>query len=535
MRHAAQTGAWLDVDETVPAEMLYDLLANGARSERPLRAVKLRGARITGELNLEGATLTCPLLLETCMAEDTITLTDARVASVNITDCQLGTVLATRLDVRGNFDLSGSTVDGAIRLLGSRIGGQLILDGTTILGAAGFALVADGLRVDLGMLCREQFSAEAEIHMVGAAVGGTLEFDGATLRNPKGRALTAEHLHVGESLFCRNGFHAEGEVRLVAAHIADELNFSQSTLSNPLGDALQAERLRVDGNMYCREGFCAEGTIKLLGARIAGRLDFSGASLLEAHADSASGPTSDRPHSLNLETAQVGTLMLAFKTRPAGVINLGFSSLGILLDRPYGDALDEWPQCELDGCTYERLLTGKRISVEQRLRWLRAASDYEPQPYDQLAAMYRNTGHDAEARTVSIEKQRQRRRTLRGPARVWSYVLDGTVAYGYRLWQAGVWLCGLLVVGSLAFGVLLDAGSTPGADSDITPAKPLEQVPPFQPVLYTADLLIPVVTVGQRAGWNAHSPAAQWTAFALTLLGWLLTAAFAAGLATRRQ
>jgi hypothetical protein len=55
-------------------------------------------------------------------------------------------------------------------------------------------------------------------------------------------------------------------------------------------------------------------------------------------------------------------------------------------------------------------------------------------------------------------------------------------------------------------------------------------------LIYTLDRLIPVVSFGLRDAFAA-SGAAQWLAFAYTLLGWLLTVAVLAGLnaAVRRD
>jgi hypothetical protein len=72
-----------------------------------------------------------------------------------------------------------------------------------------------------------------------------------------------------------------------------------------------------------------------------------------------------------------------------------------------------------------------------------------------------------------------------------------------------------------------------GPSQDLTSAKP-EQMPSFQPVIYTADALVPVLNLGQESAWNAHG-AALWTTAALTVVGWLLTTALLAGFAARRQ
>jgi hypothetical protein len=69
-------------------------------------------------------------------------------------------------------------------------------------------------------------------------------------------------------------------------------------------------------------------------------------------------------------------------------------------------------------------------------------------------------------------------------------------------------------------------------DSDITKAKtdPVD----FEPVIYTLDLLIPVISLGQRTAWNVDG-IGQWVALGFTFFGWLMTAALLGGIAVRRQ
>jgi hypothetical protein len=64
----------------------------------------------------------------------------------------------------------------------------------------------------------------------------------------------------------------------------------------------------------------------------------------------------------------------------------------------------------------------------------------------------------------------------------------------------------------------------------MTPAKlPGEPLPPFQPLIYALDTLLPVVDLHQQDHWIPHG-LAQWWAWASTLEGWVLTAAVAAAL-----
>ncbi|WP_369199288.1 hypothetical protein [Streptomyces sp. PU-14G] len=161
--------------------------------------------------------------------------------------------------------------------------------------------------------------------------------------------------------------------------------------------------------------------------------------------------------------------------------------------------------------------------VARRLAWIGRNPGYAPQPYEQLAGWYRQIGHDDHARRVLLAKQRHRRLTLPVPARVWGHLLDVTVGYGYRPWLAGVWLVMLTLLGTLVFGA-----------QSPTPMKPGEGGP-FQPLVYTLDLLIPIGGLGQRTGWYWSNDGLQWLAYLLIAFGWILTTAVIAGVTRTLQ
>jgi hypothetical protein len=146
---------------------------------------------------------------------------------------------------------------------------------------------------------------------------------------------------------------------------------------------------------------------------------------------------------------------------------------------------------------------------------------YAPQPYEQLAAVYRRAGRDEDARRVAIEKQRKRRRTLSRPAKAWGLVLDRLVGYGYRTWWAARWLLGFLVVGSWVL-----AAAYPQA---MTPTRPPNELPEFQPAIYALDVLLPIVDLRQQDAWLPHGFALWWSWISI-LTGWVLTTAVVAAL-----
>jgi hypothetical protein len=358
------------------------------------------------------------------------------------------------------------------------------------------------------MLCIEGFTAHGEVNLLGAHIGGHLSFDGAILSNPNGLALHADGLTVDGAMFGRNGFRAEGEVRLLGAHIGRQLNFNGAILSNPNGLALYADQLTVDQHMLCAEGFTADGEVNLLSAKIGGQLNFDGATL-----------TNRDGRALHLQQARTPALLLRLKAPPEGQVDLTDAHVGALVDNQAS-----WPdRLRLDGFVYDALYEDPPITAAARLDWLtRDEQPYTPQPYEQLAAAYRRAGRDEDARTVAMTKQRRRQATLNLPGRAWNSLLRRTVGYGYRPWQAGLWLVALWLVGTLVF-------ATTHANGQVTPAKKPEELQHFNPLVYALDVLLPIVNLGQESGWVPHRFAAV-TYWLLALAGWVLTTAVVAAL-----
>ena len=186
-----------------------------------------------------------------------------------------------------------------------------------------------------------------------------------------------------------------------------------------------------------------------------------------------------------------------------------------------------WPAAlTLEGFVYDTI-DAPDVTPKQRLGWLRLDPDgYVPQPYEQLASVYRRAGNDQAARTVAIAKQQARRAQarrwwVRAPSRAWSFVLRWTIGYGYQPALALPYLAALFVTGWVVFD-----HAYPTA---LRPAKSGPGQPGFNPARYTLDLLLPVANLHQRDNFVPYGYAAWW-AFGLTLAGWLLAAVVVAGL-----
>ncbi|MEV5557185.1 hypothetical protein AB0L44_26305 [Nonomuraea wenchangensis] len=343
--------------------------------------------------------------------------------------------------------------------------------------------------------CRVQTVALTDVHITGQ-----LSLNGARLTNLGNDALNADRLVVEGSMFCREGFQAEGEIRLLGARVTGQLDFSGAHLTNPKGNALDADGLVVEGNMFFQDGFQAEGVIRLLEARVAGQLGFNGARL-----------TNPDGLALCCMDAEAASLWLAEDFAADGDVDLSGMRVRTLFDDP-----ECWPAgMYVNELVYNDLEPD--LPALERLRWLRAGGkEYRAQPYEQLAAYYRRQGHDEEARRVLLAKQRHHRASRPWYARIWGYLLDGMVGYGYRPGRAALWVLGLWAAGSVFFTY-----------HQPQPIKAGEH-PAYQPVLYTADVLLPIINLGQESAFT-HQGLAQWVASVLIVLGWMFATALVAG------
>lgn len=350
-------------ERTVRAEVIADLLiGDGEAAAVAVRGVRLQGARITGDLNLEATTLRCPLALLDCSFASAINLYEAMALSVRLSGSHVPGIHARQLLTHGDLRLDkGFSVSGEIEVAAAHIGGMLDCRGGQFSNPGGIALTAARLSVDGNMYCRQGFSASGEVRLPGAHIGGNLDCTGGQFSNASGYALSAEGLIVGRDMFCREGFSANGEVLLRAAHIGGQFSCTGGHFSNPSGRALNADGLTVDQGMVCRQGFVATGEVHLRGAHIGSHFSCDG-----GHFSNPDGSA------LNLERATVSSLLFMESVELKGILDLTAAKTS-----SYRDNLASWPEkLRLDGFVYDNI---EGASVKERLAWLRRnESGYSP-------------------------------------------------------------------------------------------------------------------------------------------------------------
>ena len=473
-----------------------------------LGAVRLPGAHIIGQLNLNGAELTNqagPALIGDGLHVDG------------------GLVLAEGLIATGHYER------GAMRLPGAHIGGQLNLDGATLINQAGPALIGDHLTVNGGVFL-DGFTAtgsgeDGVVRLPDTHITGQLNLDRAELTNPAGPALIGDHLVVDSDMFAEGfiatGHCQDGAVRLADAHISGQLNLSHAKLTNQAGRALIGDHLLVDSDMFA-EGFiatghCQDGAVRLADAHISGQLNLSHAKLTNP-----AGPV------LDLEDATVKHLFL-----PAQVIC------------PHGAATRTSCAASAHRLTLSGLAYTSLHAVDWR-EWLHLilyhTRDYRPQPYQQLAAALRASGHESTAREALIAQQRDlyQRGELGGPLTRSAHWLWGTLAgYGYRSGRA---VLALVLVLMSAAGLGVAAGHTSLGPGRYVTAHTSQAYDPHSPcslveqVGVGIDRSVPLAPAGirNRCDFDTSSPLGQvftastwilqalvWTLAALAIAGYL--------------
>ncbi|WP_374658377.1 hypothetical protein [Inhella sp.] len=366
-----------------------------------------------------------------------------------------------------------------------------------------------------------------------ARINGLLALEGSHL----GEGLMADGLQVNSDIVLRNGFVAKGEVRLLGAQIGGNLSCSGGRFEVLAGDALSADGAAVRGSVFLNEGFRTTGEVRLLGAQIGGNLECRGGrfEVLEGDALSADG-------------AVVKGAVFLQDIHPAARFNFSHADVGVLVD----DVAAWAPGSVFDGFRYGAIGGTAPARGAERLEWLSrqpaahmGKEDFRPQPWRQLQRVLSEMGHKEDARQVGMFYERQLRRAGRvgqsprdstqvvsflkrqaAEALHWAYGFF--YGYGYRPERLlmsllpAVWLiCGALfwflalpprnalapsnplVFQHPAYAECLpDAKSTPGNWFLCAPLR--GEYATLSPFVYSLDILLPLVDLGQEKHWGAY-------------------------------
>jgi hypothetical protein len=255
---AAKADNW-GTERVVRAEILTRLLLGMVDAEPGYNPqLKLVGARVTGRLDLAGATVTYGLSLERCWLDETIEVRNAKMRMIDLVRCRIPAFWGWGLQVDGPVGFRESRL-GAIGLADASIAGRLHLTGLHLYNPTARALHGTRLTVAHSVLCHD-LTATGEVRLVDAHVGGALLLTRARFVNPNGVALHLHGIRVDQSIDCDGGFTAVGGVRLsssrvagqflVDGHIHGTLDLSDAQIQTVAVPASLAEGIKLDGLTY---------------------------------------------------------------------------------------------------------------------------------------------------------------------------------------------------------------------------------------------------------------------------------------------
>lgn len=144
-----RAGLWR-ASRTIRAEVIAALLLGaGAVEPGQVPGIRLRGARISGRLDLAGSTLISLLVCEECYFDAEPRFAESAARTLWIAGSRLPGFDGTRMRLDGILNLQSSVIGSAVRLDQAKVTGQVCLRDVTV-GSGGndVAVAADGLMVD---------------------------------------------------------------------------------------------------------------------------------------------------------------------------------------------------------------------------------------------------------------------------------------------------------------------------------------------------------------------------------------------------
>ena len=334
------------------------------------------------------------------------------------------------------------------------------------------------------------------LHMNGSHMAGCLRADGLK---------TEGDVHLS------GGFSASGGVRLVGAKIGGSLDCTggKFEIDDPEGNALIAQMAKIDGTFLWQE-ICGSGIIDLTGSK---------ASILADDANSwkpfkvvLDGFTYDQIVGPTDADSRLKWLANRPSKLPDG-IPLSFSPL------PYEQAAKVLFGMGHDNDAWEILLEKERIRMRQEKE---SGGTFSPVAHEAATNVLFAMGRGREARGILWEKEDLL--TKRGDfPRWWKFgrrVWDFLAGYGYRPWKrtfaisslviaigAGVFWCaneaGRMVPHQPAAlaSVKYQYGRIPSETPGETVARKFPGYPEFNPLLFSADIFVPLLNLHQEPFW----------------------------------
>lgn len=522
------------------------LLRYGFRSHGP---VVLAGATVRGDLECVDAHIgeptTSPVpALKFALQPNVIFWADR----INVG----GQIVMTRMKAIGIVSFSAATITSSLDCIEADFSiGMIMRDAQSrsmnFGGCKCPYLIADRIGVKGSLFLRRGFQSTGSVVLLNSSISGDLDCSGGSFgsqtpdaeKHAKAEkqfgklpqaALTFNGSTVGAYVYLSHGFQAQGEVDLNGVSIGANLIGSGGEFFNAGNDALSCQFTNIKGAVICRAvpetktTFRSTGHVKFFGTTIAGSVSFTGAEFSGSAA-----------HGLHLQNASIGGTLQwkKVKVTPSTELNLSHLKVGQLEDDD-----QSWPatgKLVLDGFQYGALASVP-LDTSRRKTWLKshleylkrqAPNEFSLQPHRQLADILRKSGYEDNARDVMIDLHKARREQggFSRSGWIWSWILQGTIGFGYRSHRTLLWALGFVILGAFLFNEGYQAGH-------LVPPKP-EVKSQFNAIGYSLDSFLPIINLHQEELFVPTGVGnARWIQYYYWLhicLGWALITLGVAG------
>jgi hypothetical protein len=371
------------------AKFLRDIARKPFRNSIPDEGILIVGAWFPGGIDLRFANLEGPMLLGWSRVDGDVGLLGASVDQLVMSGSSFKGVNMDGIEVKSDlFMRNGATFDGDVNLGGASVGGQLEMTGSSFKGVN-----MEKLQVKSDLFMRNGATFDGDVNLDGASVGGQLVMSGSIFKGD----VSMMSLKVGQYLLLFSDTF-DGDVNLSLASVGGMLGVGGSTFKGVKMGGLQVPHLAMT------DGATFDGDVNLSLASVGGALNFGGATF---------------HRNVDLAGATVTDLLLGStkdpspKWDPGSRLILRDANVGGLKDRidqQNGQDHDAWPDSlELDGFVYGRLASVS-IGDEQAemtnhdigwyVRWIKRNLSFSPQPYRQLAKVFRELGFPEKAEDI---------------------------------------------------------------------------------------------------------------------------------------
>jgi hypothetical protein len=546
----------------------------GATSLFDKDGLQVASAIIDGDVDLDSSDIRHNLIFDDCVFTKGIHFESAKICTVRILDSTMnGPLVFENAVVHGDIDLSrGFTTVSYVSAYGAQVSGDVLMKEAQLLGEhLAFSLSLNIADIK-GIVNVSNLMCNGPVLILGAKVGYEFLGDGAKFNS----TVTMAGSTIGVNLNLVN-------VHSVLPETVDQL-------SNPI-IGIDLSRVNVGGSVYLSGSNLQVGPTSLLlqDAVIAGDV-FLTANLQASGAINMSGTRlkqavyAENSKLVDLRTndAQLGKLMVlaseitGLETNGAqigefgwaGIVNptratLNLSNTHIKI---FKDEQNSWPSAghlKIIGLIYDDIelkVPKDRTTAsiqskdggndpDDRIAWLHLQNREDQvasQPWMQLAQYVQNVGNPAGVKKVLYTMKR---------IQAWSEsYLTGFKSsvpdyIDENPWRITYFIGVLWLFGSVIFWRARRMNEKAMAprekdaydDFSKNDTRPSSQLPPFNPIVYTLENVLPVVKFGQddawapnpqldapsRKGWKRWLPrfSYNWLAFArlvLIILGWAL-------------